>query len=227
MSRFVDLSHLVEQGMPGIRLRLPDGTLKEGGARIGSWITREESAATLGGLAAFEITEMHLVTPIGTYVDSPFNRYPEGRDIADLTLDELILPGVALDLRGSEPERPVGPEALPPGLEVAGCAVLFNFGWDRHWGTPAYRRYPHVDPVLADLLADRGARLLAFDTGNADAADAPAHPLHTAMLAREVLIAENLTGIERLHGHAFRFFAIPIRGRGVGSMTMRAFAEIL
>ena len=40
-------------------------------------------------------------------------------------------------------------------------------------------------------------------------------------------IVENLTHLEQLHGHPFRFFAVPIKGRQVAAMTIRAFAELL
>ncbi|MGH6947567.1 MAG: cyclase family protein [Kiloniellales bacterium] len=227
MSRFIDLSHELKDGMTGPRVRLPDGTLLDGRPLIRPWLTREQSAAVLKEQASFEISEMRFVASTGTYLDSPYGRYPDGRDIADLRLDELVLPGVAFDLRERPPGAAVGPEILQPGLEVAGAAVLFNFGWDRHWGTEAYRRHPHISPALADRLVERGARLLAFDTGNADAPDTPAHPVHSSLLAKDVLIAENLTGIERLHGLSFRFFVVPVKGRRVSSMPVRAFAEIL
>lgn len=227
MSRFVDLSHVLEDRMIGPRVRLPDGTRLDGSARVRPWLTREQSAALLKDQASFEITEVRFVASTGTYIDSPYGRYPEGRDIADLRLEELVLPGVAIDLRDRAPGTAVGLEILQAGLEVTGAAVLFNFGWDRHWGTETYRRHPHIAPELADHLAERGARLLAFDTGNADAPDTPAHPVHSSLLAKNVLIAENLTGIEQLHGLSFRFFAVPVKGRRVSSMPVRAFAEIL
>ncbi len=227
MSRFVDLSHVLYDGMPGIRLQHPDGSVQEGTARIRSWISREAMAECLDGEAAFEVSELCLPTPIGTYIDSPFNRYAGGRDISELTLDELILPGIIIDLRQHPPGSPVEASFLPAEADLANAAVLFNFGWDRHWGTDAYVPYPHITTELAREAAARGARLLGFDTGNADGPDMRAHPIHTEMLARDVLIVENLTGLDRLHGKSFRFFAVPIKGRGLASMCVRAFAELL
>jgi kynurenine formamidase len=227
MSKFVDLSHVVHDGMPGIRLRRPDGSVQEGTARIRTWLSREAMAECLNGEAAFEVSELSLPTPIGTYIDSPFNRYPDGRDISELTLDELILPGIVVDLRQHPPGTPAPASVLPAQADLANAAVLFNFGWDRHWGTDAYAPYPHIATELARDAADRGARLLGFDTGNADGPGMRAHPIHTEMLARGVLIVENLTGLDHLHGKSFRFFAMPIKGRGLASMCVRAFAELL
>ena len=227
MSRFVDLSHVLHDGMPGVRLKRRDGTVKEGTARIGIWLSREAMQDILEGQAAFEVTQLSLPTPIATYIDSPFSRFAEGRDISALALDELILPGVVLDLRGHRIGEPVPASALPADTNLKGAAVLFNFGWDRHWGTPAYDDYPYISTELAAQAADRGAKLLGFDTGNADGPGILAHPVHTEMLARDVLIVENLVNLDSVRGHAFRFFAVPIKGRAVASMPVRAFAEIL
>jgi kynurenine formamidase len=227
MSRFVDLSHVVHDGMPGISVRRADGSVQEGTARIRTWLSREAMSQVLNGEAAFEVSELSLPTPIGTYIDSPFNRYAEGRDISELTLDELILPGVVIDLRGHAPGPPAPAGVLSAARDLQNAAVLFNFGWDRHWGADAYATYPHIATELARAAADRGARLLGFDTGNADGPGVAAHPVHTEMLARGVLIVENLTGLDRLHGKPFRFFAVPIKGRGLASMSVRAFAELL
>jgi arylformamidase len=226
MSRFVDLSHVVHDGMPGIRLQRADGSVQEGTARIRTWLSRKDMAELLDGEAAFEVSELSLPTPIGTYIDSPFNRYPAGRDISELRLEELILPGVVIDLRGHPPGAPAPASVLPADADLGNAAVLFNFGWDRHWATDAYATYPHIATDAARQAADRGARLLGFDTGNADGPGNLAHPIHTEMLARNVLIVENLTGLEQLHGSAFRFFAVPLKGRGLASMCVRAFAEV-
>lgn len=226
MGGFVDLSHVVEDGMPGIRLRRPDGTTRDGTARIRTWLSREAMSDILRGEASFEVSELCLPTAIGTYIDSPFNRFPEGRDISELSLEELILPGVVLDLRAHPPDRPVPPSALPAGIDLKGAAVLLNFGWDRRWGEASEDDYPYVSMDFASTIAEGGAKLLGVDTGNADGPGMLAHPVHTMLLARDILIIENLRNLDALHGKPFRFFAIPIKGRRLASMTIRAFAEL-
>lgn len=227
MSRLIDLSYRLDETTPPLAIPLSDGGVRRGGVELGVWLDRETSGVALQGQAAFEISSLAFPVALGTYIDSPYNRWPEGRDISELTLDDVVLPGVVVDLRGRAAGELVPAEALPADLPVAGAAVLFNFGWDRHWATPAYRRYPAIAPALAERLADAGARLLGFDTGNADAGDAPSHPVHSHLLGRDVLIVENLRGLEALHGRRFRFFAVPLKVRRATSMPVRAFAELL
>ena len=228
MSRFIDLSHVVYDGMPGLSLACPDGSVRQGTAHVGSWLNRDEMSEILKGQASFEVSELSLLpAPIGTYIDSPFNRFPDGRDISELTLDDLILPGLTLDLRDHPVAEPVPPSALPENENIDGTALLFNFGWDRYWGSTAPAAYPYVSTELAIRAADRGASLLGFDTGNADGPGHLGHPVHTELLCRDVLIVENLTRLETLHGKRFRFFAVPLKVQDMASMPMRAFAEVL
>ena len=47
-------------------------------------------------------------------------------------------------------------------------------------------------------------------------------PAHSRLLKNEILIVEDLRGLEALHGKAFRFFAMPLPVRGAASMPVRS-----
>lgn len=226
MSQFIDLSHTFEDGMPGMRITLGDGTVADGPVRVRPWLTRDQLDEALKGESSFEITEVSFPTAIGTYIDSPFSRFAGHRDISELRIEELVLPGIVIDARGVGPGASIGPEVLPPGPALSGKAVLVNFGWDKYWGQEAYDDPPFVSGPLVERLVEGGVRLLGVDTGNADSPRAMAHPVHTRLLSCDIIVSENLTNLDRLHGHEFRFFAVPLKGRKCASMSVRAFAEI-
>ena len=225
-TQFIDLSHTFEDGMPGFKLKNEDGTFTQYTAHIYPFMTHEQSRPKFEGLAAFEITEMRFQTSVGTYLDAPYHRYPDGRDISQIRLEEVILPGLVVDVRGSGPFEAVGPEVLPFGLNLAGKAVLFNFGWDRYWGTEEYQAYPFISPVLIETLLQAEVKLVGVDTVNIDNSRYLSRPAHSQFLKRDILIVENLTGLDQLHGREFRFFAVPIKGKQVAAMPVRAFAEV-
>lgn len=227
MSRFLDLSHDFYDGMPGFVMRGPDGQAVQYTASVRPFMTHAQTAPFYDGKAGFEITEITFQTSIGTYIDSPYHRYPDRRDIAALGLDELILPGRVIDARGRGAwDTLTAAEAgLPDDLD--GAAVLFNFGWDARWGEARYQEYPFIGRDLIDALIARGARLVGVDTVNIDDKRDPERPAHSRLLARDVLVVENLRGLDRLHGLDFRFFALPIKARGAAAMPVRAFAEVL
>ena len=79
--RIVDLSHVIEHGMTTYPC-LP-------GPHICDFWTREGSAANYDDGSSFQIGRIDMVANTGTYLDSPFHRYAEGRDLAELLLPSL------------------------------------------------------------------------------------------------------------------------------------------
>ncbi len=227
MSRFVDLSQDFYDGMPGFVMTGAEGEAVQYTARIGPFLSHADSARFYDGKAAFEITEITFQTSIGTYLDSPYHRYPERRDIAALGLDELVLPGRVIDVRGRAAWHVVtAAEVELPG-DLAGAAVLFNFGWDARWGGADYQAYPFIGRDLVDRLVAHGVKLVGVDTVNVDDKRDPERPAHSRFLARDILVVENLCNLDRLHGLRFRFFALPIKARRAAAMPVRAVAELL
>jgi kynurenine formamidase len=176
---FVDLSRSLEDGMPGFRMEDEDGTVTEYSADIHPLFTHEESRPKYDGQAAFEVTEIQFQTSVGTYLDAPYHRYPEGRDIGDLEIDELVLPGRVVDAQGLAPREQLTEDALPPDTSLEGKAVLFDFGWAKHWGSEQYRSYPFLSERVVDRLVDADVALVGVDTINADDYQNPARPAHS------------------------------------------------
>jgi arylformamidase len=231
MSQFIDLSHVFEDGMPGFEATLPDGAKRRCTAHIRPLITHAQSRSHFAGKAEFELTEASFPTSIGTYLDSPYVRHAERRDIGALRLDELVLPGVMIDLGHLEAGAAASVEDLARGaggaLDVAGKAVLCRFGWDRLWGDDAYfAAYPFLSRPALQYLIDQGARLVGIDTWNVDDIRDAERPAHSWLLARDILIVENLCNLAALGRRPFRFFAVPIKARRAASMPIRAFAEL-
>jgi len=224
--QLVDLSHVIENGMPGFRLRNEDGSYTTFTAQIRPFLTHEQSRPKYQGKASFEITEITLQTSIGTYLDSPFHRFPGRRDISDLRLEETILEGVVIDVRGRGAFEAVGLDVFPAGIQLKDRAVLFNFGWDHFWGDESYFSYPFISRQTIDFLIGKGVKLVGVDTLNIDDTHDPERPAHTRLLGSEILIVENLCNLDTLTGQEFSFYAVPLKVKGAAVMTVRAFARL-
>jgi arylformamidase len=222
----IDLSHTIEDGMPGFKLKNDDGTVTQFTARVHPFLTHDQSRPHYQGKAEFEITEVSFQSSVGTYIDSPYHRHREMRDISRIALEEVILPGVVIDVRGRSPFEAADLADAHQSLDLASKAVLFNFGWDQHWGTDAYFAYPFLSRDAIQALIGAGVKLVGVDTINIDDSHDPERPAHTWLLAREIFIVENLRGLDQLHGHAFTFFAVPLKVKGAAAMPLRAFAQI-
>lgn len=217
MSRLVDLSHTVAHGLvtyPGMP-----------GPVIGDHLTREASASHYAPGTTFHIGRIEMIANTGTYLDAPSHRFEGAPDLAGLALERLAdLPGVVVEVPAEV--RRIDVDRLP-AVDLAGCAVLFRTGWSRHFATPRYAEgHPFLSAALADALVARGAALAGIDSLNIDDTADGTRPVHTALLRAGIPIVEHLTNLAALGEAAFRFFAVPVKVRGMGTFPVRAFARI-
>ena len=214
----IDLSHVIEEGMTTY-MGLP-------GPHICDYWTREASAANYDDGSTFHIGRIDMVANTGTYVDSPFHRYADGKDLSELQLESLAdLDGLVLR-KPFEHGLAINADSFED-LDVAGKAVLIHSGWDRFWRTEAYfTEHPFLTEAAARALVDGGAAFVGIDSHNIDDSRSRARPVHSLLLGADIPIGEHLTGLERLPDRGFSFSAVPPKIRGMGTFPVRAFARL-
>lgn len=215
MNRLVDLSHEIEHGMvtyPG----LP-------GPVIADWLSRADSRRRYAPGTEFQIGKIGLLANTGTYLDAPFHRFADGLDIAGYPLEAVAdLDGIVVRAVARE-GRALG-ATLFRGLEVSGKAVLVHTGWDAHWRTERYGTgHPYLTRRAAELLVQARAALVGIDSLNIDDDADGTRPAHTLLLRAGIPIVEHLTHLAALPDVGFRFYAVPVKVRGMGSFPVRAF----
>jgi arylformamidase len=214
--RLIDLSHEIEHGMvtyPGLPA-----------PAISDWLSRAASATRYAPGTTFQIGKIELLANTGTYIDAPFHRYPDGKDIAEFPLEAVAdLEGCVV--RATEHDRRQLDESLFRGRDLRGKAVLVHTGWDRYWRTERYSTgHPFLTRAAADLVVAAGAALVGIDSLNIDDAADGTRPAHTLLLGAGIPIVEHLCRLGELPDAGFRFFAVPPRVHGMGSFPVRAFA---
>jgi arylformamidase len=210
----VDLSHAVENGMITYK-GLP-------APLVCDYWSHEESRPHYDEGTEFQIGRIEMVSNTGTYVDSPFHRFRQRKDLSELPLEPLAgREAVVVDADGA-----VGPSTLS-GLDVRGRAVLFRTGWDEKWRTDAYfEGHPFLSSETADALVAAGAAIVGIDSHNIDDTSGGSRPVHTTLLHAEIPIVEHLTGLGALPASGARFYAVPVKVKAFGSFPVRAFAEL-
>jgi len=79
--KLIDLSHTVEDGMLTYRgIPVPV---------ISDYLSREASRGRYAPGTEFHIGKIEMAGNTGTYLDSPFHRFADGGDLADLRLEQL------------------------------------------------------------------------------------------------------------------------------------------
>ena len=123
----IDLSHTVEHGLITYK-GLPAPVICD-------YWSREQSREHYAEGTEFQIGKIEMVANTGTYLDSPFHRYADGKDLSELPLESLAeLDGVLIYAVGM---GAIGIEAVHEVI-VKNHAVLFRTDWWLHWQTEEY-----------------------------------------------------------------------------------------
>jgi kynurenine formamidase len=156
-------------------------------------------------------------------VDSPFHRFADGIDLAELPLESLAdLPGIVV--RATDMGRAIQAGAFR-GLNVKGKAVLVHTGWARHWRTDQYfEGHAFLTGEAAAYLVEAGAGFVGIDSLNIDDTDDGLRPVHTQLLRANIPICEHMCNLESLPDNGFRFHAAPVKVKAFGTFPVRAYA---
>ncbi len=215
MAKLIDLSHTVEHGMVTYK-GLPAPIICD-------YLSREASKSRYAEGTTFQMGKIEMISNTGTYVDAPFHRYEQGKDLAELPLGSLAdLEGLVFHTQAQSN----GPELFGKA-QVKGKAVLVHTGWARHWRTEQYfEGHPFLTEAAAVWLRDQGAAFVGIDSLNIDSIATGARPVHTALLGADIPICEHLCNLEQLPDSGFRFHAAPVKVKGFGTFPVRAYAVL-
>ncbi|MDP4200730.1 MAG: cyclase family protein [Bacteroidota bacterium] len=216
--QLIDLSHTVEAGMITYK-GLPAPIICD-------FLSREASRSVYADGTEFNIGKIEMVANTGTYIDSPFHRFANGKDLSELPL--ISLAGVpAIVVRCEHLGRRAISAADLKRLEVKGKAVLIHTGWSQHWRTDQYfEGHPFLTKDAAQRLADEGAVIVGIDSYNIDDTADLTRPAHTILLGAEVPIVEHMGSLELLPDSGFAFCAVPVKVKEFGTFPVRAIAQI-
>ena len=216
--KLVDVSHTVADGLVTYK-GLPAPIICD-------FLSREASREHYAEGTEFHIGKIEMVANTGTYVDAPFHRYADGKDLAELPLTSLAnLDCVVIRV----PEgygRSIHPDLLK-NRNLHGKAVLFHTGWAQHWNTEQYfEGHSYLTGETAVHLQQCGAALVGIDSLNIDSIDDGTRPVHSTLLHHDIPIVEHLTNLHTLPDDNFRFFAVPVKVKAFGTFPVRAFGLV-
>jgi kynurenine formamidase len=215
----IDLSHTIENGLITYK-GLPAPIICD-------YLSREDSKQFYEEGTTFQIGKIEMVSNTGTYVDCPFHRFENGKDLSEVGLESFAeLEGMVIHIPDTG-TLAITAERLKD-YAVHGHAVLIHTGWgDTNWNTDKYyEKHPYLTKAAAEYLRDSGAKLVGIDSHNIDNTEGRARPVHTTLLGAEILIVEHLCNLGSLPEAGFKFSAVPPKFKGVGTFPVRAMARV-
>ena len=179
-----------------------------------------------GSVVVCNVTAFRTCNHTATHIDSPAHFYNGVRTIDQVPLDQCIGQAVLIDV------RPIGPrcEIQPRDIARQEAAikstgkVIFWTDWSSRWGQADYfHDYPALSEQTAEWLLERGVHLVGLDTPSPDH---DPHLVHYILLGANVVIVENLRGLEQIDQAIFDLIVVPLPLRGLEASPVRALAAL-
>lgn len=162
---------------------------------------------------------------VGTHIDAPLHFLEGAPGVDQLPLDRFIGQGVVIRAGDGDTASVLGPEVCR-GVDLAAADfVLFDTGWDRHWGTERYyREWSYLSPELAELLAGSGLKGVGLDTPSLDPFNG--QEAHDICAPAGLINLENLANLGSLPARGFTLLALPLKLEGTEASPVRAMAMV-
>lgn len=205
---FIDLTHTLNSSVPQWHI----------GCGFHSEITCDYSDCK--DETKFRIQNLQMSAGIGTHMDAPLHCFPDGKSIADITLENLIGAGCVIDVSAKShasyqiTDQDIKNFENKYGFISKNTIVIFNTGWGKYWNDPIkYRndlKFPTLSKEAAELLLKRNIVGIGIDTLSPDSADS-GFPVHQILLGAGKYIIENVANANLLPPSNSIMISLPIK----------------
>jgi arylformamidase len=173
-----------------------------------------EAASSLASGDSANVSFLHLGAHTGTHVDAPAHFIEGAARIDSLPLDVLIGPVRLIHVPDDRTE--IDSEFLSSGDLENVERIIFRTRNSGFWESGFRKDFTHLLPEAADMLVERGVKLVGTDYLSIEKFHSGDHRTHIALLSRGVVIVEglNLSGVP---AGDYELICLPLKiGEGAG-----------
>ena len=165
------------------------------------------------------VSNLRLGSHTGTHMDAPLHFIAGAAGIDTLPLDLLIGPALVAEVDATRLIEPAHLERLP----LAGQQrLLLKTSNSALWDRPSFSRdYVALSLAGAQMLIDRGVKLVGVDYLSVEAFGAEGHPVHKTLLGAGMVILEGLD-FRRVTPGTYDLYCLPLRIAGGDGSPCRA-----
>ncbi len=207
---FIDLTHRLFDGLPSFP---------------GDPVLRISPHCTTSSAARCNVSNIAMGTHQGTHLDAMFHFVEDGRTVDQMPLEWFHGPARVLRIpKAAGDDITVEDFAKHEQHLTPGARILFETGWQKHFGQPQFfQDFPSMTQEAARYLASRRLRLIGMDTPTPGR---DYYEVHHILLAKEVemVIVEGLANLDQLPDEEFTFIGFPLPFAGRDGSPIRAVA---
>jgi len=167
-----------------------------------------------------------MCTHMGTHIDAPAHILLNTKTLDQFPLDKFIGPAYTIDC---STEKGITLEFLKSKENEISQAdfLLFYSGWQNKWNSEAYLSdFPTLTTEATEWLLQFNLKALGFDYISIDDVDSKELPNHRLVLAKEILIIENMNNLDQILEKPFELNCIPMKIENADGAPVRVFGRI-
>lgn len=210
--KVIDLTHVISEEMP-----VYPGTE-----------TPKLAQANTYEKDGFKETLMTMYSHTGTHMDPPAHLFAGRTTLDKFDISQFVGKAQVIDCRDLKEGDKVTIDYLNKyGDNVKEADfLLFNFGWDRRWGTDDYfKDYPYIDDEVVDFIIKGNKKGVGLDVIGIDPIPDENLTIHKKLfINNEIVVIENLKNLDRCGDELFYFFALPLKWENADGSPIRALA---
>ncbi|MCD2181816.1 cyclase family protein [Rhizobium sp. GN54] len=147
---------------------------------------------------SFNLFELRYGEHTGTHLDAPLHFSADGLSVAEIPVENLVVPLVVIDIReraAADPDAQLTPDDIKAWTAANGdipdnACVALNSGWAQHLGTDKFRNadadgkmhFPGLHAEAVEALLQTKAAGIAVDTLSLDYGPSPDFAAHNIWL---------------------------------------------
>ena len=178
----------------------------------------------------FKETRLSMYSHTGTHMDPPAHLFPGRTTLDEMDASQFVGSAVVIDCSELSEGGRMTMAHINKKRELADQAeyLLFRTGWDRYWGKEEYfGDYPFIDEEVAEYIVSMKKKGVGLDVIGLDPIRDENLTLHRRLLKEnEIVIIENLRGLQRLPEGLFTFCALPLKWKDADGSPIRAIAMV-
>lgn len=211
---FIDLSHKIENGMP-VFPGSPE-------VNISQFANIDKDG--------FAEKEIQILNHVGTHMDAPAHMISGGQHLDQMNINDfsgraIVIPFTLEDIEEIDQETYLTQfESEIREVDF----VLLHTNWSKKWGEESYfSEFPALDEKGAKYIAGFRLKGVGIDAISIDLQTSKNYIAHHELLSNNMVIIENLRGLEQLRADYFHFFAFPLPIAEADGAPVRAVAAYL
>lgn len=210
--KIIDLTHVISESMP-----VYPGTE---GPKFEIANTYEKNG--------FKETLLTMFSHTGTHMDPPVHLFAHRTPLDSFPVEQFVGKGLVIDCSDLQEGQIISMQYIENVKDKADQAefILFYTGWDKYWGTNSYfGDYPYISEEVAEYLIRSKKKGIGLDVIGLDPIADENLTIHRKLFAAaDIVVIENLTGLEAIGGELFTFCALPLKYQDSDGAPVRAIA---